>query len=311
MARPALRVVLLLAGLASPAGAQDPPLGRVTFPTSQTGTAHDRFLRGVLYLHSFEYDAAAAEFRAAQQAAPGFAMAHWGEAMTYNHPVWDQQDREAALAALQRLAPTPAARAARVTDPREQAWLGAVEALYGEGDKVRRDTLYATAMERLAREYPRDLEAQTFYALSLMGLSQTTRVVPTYMRAGAIALAAMQANPEHPGAAHYVIHAFDDPVHAPLGLPAARAYSGIAPGAAHAQHMTTHIFLALGMWDQVVSQNIIASGADRSQWKPGHYTSWLGYALLQQGRFKAAKDHLDLVAAEHGRERRRRHGGAL
>jgi tetratricopeptide (TPR) repeat protein len=92
-----------------------------------------------------------------------------------------------------------------------------------------------------------------------------------------------------------VIHAFDDPIHAPLGLHAARAYSGIAPGAAHAQHMTTHIFLALGMWDEVVSQNVIASGADRGKWKPGHYTAWLGYGLLQQGRFAEARQHLELV----------------
>jgi tetratricopeptide (TPR) repeat protein len=94
----------------------------------------------------------------------------------------------------------------------------------------------------------------------------------------------MQRYPDHPGAAHYAIHSFDDPDHAILGLPAARAYSQIAPAAPHAQHMTTHIFLALGMWNEVVSQNIIASGPDRSRWRPGHYTLWLQYGLLQLGR---------------------------
>jgi tetratricopeptide (TPR) repeat protein len=281
--------------LLTPLRAQAPRLGTINFPTSLSGAAEDHFLRGVLYLHSFEYDAAAIEFREAQRLASGYVMAYWGEAMTYNHPVWDQQDRAAALAALGRLAPTSEERASKATDPRERIWLDAVETLYGEGRKVRRDTLYAAAMERLAAQFPDDPEAQTFYALSLMGMSQATRVVPTYMRAGAIALAAVAKNPDHPGAAHYVIHAFDDPIHAPLGLHAARAYSGIAPGAAHAQHMTTHIFLALGMWDDVVSQNVIASGDDRTKWKPGHYTAWLGYGLLQQGRFAESRRHLELV----------------
>jgi hypothetical protein len=99
-------------------------------------------------------------------------------------------------------------------------------------------------MERLHVAYPDDDEAAAFYALSLMGLGQGYRDLPTYMRAGAMALELLSRHPDHPGAAHYVIHAFDDPTHAPLGLPAARAYSRIAPGADHAQHMTTHIFLA-------------------------------------------------------------------
>ena len=292
-----LSVLLLHASLAF---GQAVRLGTITFPTSLHGPAEERFLRGVLFLHSFEYDAAASEFKEAQRLAPGYVMAYWGEAMTYNHPVWDQQDMAAARAALARLAPTSAERLAKATDPRERDWLQAVEILYGEGSKIRRDTLYAAAMERMAGSYPDDLEVQTFYALSLMGMSQGTRVVPTYMRAGAIALAAMQKNPDHPGATHYVIHAFDDPVHAPVGLPAARAYSGIAPGAAHAQHMTTHIFLALGLWDEVVSQNVIASGADRSRWRPGHYTIWLGYGLLQQARFADAKAHLELVRTNLG-----------
>jgi tetratricopeptide (TPR) repeat protein len=238
-------------------------------------------------------------------------MAYWGEAMTYNHPVWDQQDRNAALAALGRLAPTSSERAGKASDPRERAWLEAVEILFGEGSKIRRDTLYAAAMERMAARYPDDLEVQSFYALALMGMSQTTRVVPTYMRAGAIALAAMEKNPDHPGATHYVIHAFDDPIHAPLGLPAARAYSVIAPGAAHAQHMTTHIFLAIGMWAEVVSQNVIASGPDRGRWLPGHYTSWLGYGLLQQGRFADSRAHLDLVRKNLGAGRPGQRGSLM
>ena len=141
---------------------------------------------------------------------------------------------------------------------REKAYLAAVEVLYGEGRKESLDTLYAAEMERLAAAYPDDLEAQTFHALALLGLSQGDRNVPTYMEAGAIALAAFDENPDHPGAAHYAIHSFDDPTHAILAMEAARAYSVIAPDAAHAQHMTTHIFLARGLWDDVVKQNIRA-----------------------------------------------------
>src|SRR5262249_28129455 len=150
--------------------------------------------------------------------------------------------------------------------PREKGYLEAVEALYGDGGKERRDTLYSAVMERLTREFPKDDEAAVLYATALLGLNQSVRDVPTYMRAGAIAEDVFRRNPKHPGAAHMIIHAFDDPVHAPLGLYAAQQYSQIAPSSAHAVHMTTHIFLGLGMWPLVVSQNIIASGPDSSRW---------------------------------------------
>ncbi|MEO8201684.1 MAG: hypothetical protein ABI679_14240, partial [Gemmatimonadota bacterium] len=197
--------------------AQTPRLGTIDFPTSGPPAAQLHFVRGALFLHSFEYEQATAEFQEAQRLAPGFAMAYWGEAMTYNHPVWDEQNQAGAIAALDRLAATPAARASKTADSKEQSWLGAVEALYGGGTKAERDTLYGRAMERMAAKWPDDVEVQLFYSLSLMGLSRTTRVVPTYMRAGAIALAEFEKHPDHPGAAHYVIHAFDDPIHAPLG----------------------------------------------------------------------------------------------
>ena len=137
------------------------------------------------------------------------------------------------------------------------------------------------------------------YATALFGLTQGVRDVPAYMRAGAIAQGVFRRNAQHPGAAHMIIHAFDDPVHAPLGLYAARAYSQIAPAAAHAQHMTTHIFLALGMWPEVVSQNIIAAGPDSARWQAGHSTHWLLYAYLQQGRVEAAR-RLIASLAVHG-----------
>lgn len=276
-----MSVMLLLSLL------QGPKLGTVHFPNSGAPAAQEPFIRGVAYLHSFEYDSAAKAFREAQQRDPAFALAYWGEAMTYTHPVWDQQDAPAARAIL--------ARAPAAATPRERGYLDAARVLYGDGPKPKRDTLYAEAMQALVAAHPEDQEASAFYALALLGLNQGVRDVPTYMKAAAIAEEVFRANPDHPGAAHYLIHSYDDPAHAEQGLPAARAYSKIAPGAAHAQHMTTHIFLALGMWDDVVKQNEIASGPDRNRWVAGHYTSWLGYGLLQQGKLDAARSHLEAM----------------
>jgi tetratricopeptide (TPR) repeat protein len=292
------RLLSLLLGsvLAAPLTAQAPRLGTISFPTSGSPPAQERFIEGVLFLHSFEYESAARAFRAAQEIEPDFAMAYWGEAMTYNHPLWGQWDDSAASGALGRLGETPAARRAKAGTERERMYLEAVEALWADGPKPQRDTAYAEAMERLVHAFPDDDEARAFHALSLLGLSGTTRVFPSYMRAAAVAGEIFRDHPDHPGAAHYLIHSFDDPIHAPLGLPAARAYSGIAPDAAHAQHMTTHIFLALGMWDEVVSQNTIA--ADLTHWGPGHYTAWLGYGLLQQGKYDGAREHLERARGE-------------
>ncbi len=279
-----LQCILLTVLSGFPPLAAQAGLGRISFPTSGAPAAQPEFIRGVLLLHSFQYEEAAEAFQAAQRLDPGFAMAYWGEALTYTHQVWNQQDRGAARAVLARLGATAAARRARAPTPREQGYLGTLEQLYGEGSKPRRDTLYATALEAMVRDYPDDDEAKIFYSVALLGLSQGIRDVPTYIRAGAIASDVFRRNDDHPGAAHFIIHAFDDPVHAPLGLYAARRYSVIAPGASHAQHMTTHIFLALGMWDDVARQNEVAAGPVRTRWRPGHYTHWLVYAYLQQGR---------------------------
>ena len=297
------RFAFLALFVASPLQSQQ--LGTISFPTSATGPTQAAFLRGVLFLHSFEYESAAAAFREAQRLTPQFALAYWGEAMTYTHPVWNEQDVVKARATLSRLASTPAVRRAKAGTPREQLYMDAIEQLYGEGSKPKRDTLYSRAMEQLAAAYPDDDEAQTFYALSLLGLNQGVRDTPTYMRAGAIAQEVLRRNADHPGGAHYTIHAFDDPIHAPLGLRAARLYSKIAPNAPHAQHMTTHIFVAMGMWDDVVSQNIAASGHSHEQWQANHYTAWLGYGYAQQGRMDDARKHLETVRANFRRAPRR------
>lgn len=282
-------------------------LGALSFPNSGAAEAQEPFHRGVLLLHSFEYEDAAASFREARERDPDFALAYWGEAMTYNHPIWNQKDTEAAREVLDRYAPSPAERVARAPTEREAAYLAAVDVLYGEdGSKEHLDTLYSEAMAALVDTYPDDFEARAFHALSLLGLSQGDRDVPTYVEAGTRALDLFRSNPEHPGAAHYVIHAFDDPTHAPLGLEAARAYSEIAPDAAHAQHMTSHIFLARGMWDDVVEANERADGvvdrfraeADRPPTSCGHYNEWLIYGYQQQGRMADAAALLEACRAE-------------
>src|SRR5829696_3083288 len=124
--------VLLALSAATPLAAQSHRLGTISFPNSGPPAAQRPFLRGVLLLHSFEYDDAAAAFREAQRLAPGFALAYWGEAMTRTHPVWNQQAADSARAVLGRLAPTPEARRARAGTPREREYLEAVEILYGE-----------------------------------------------------------------------------------------------------------------------------------------------------------------------------------
>ena len=280
-----------------PAVAQTAGVGDVSFPNSGAPAAQESFLAGLAQLHNFEYDASAALFRQAQQIDPGFALAYWGEAMTYNHPVWMQQDRDAARAALARLAASPEGRLAKAKTERERDYLRAVDVLYGEGDKNVRDVAYADAMAAMYRTYPDDPDAAAFYALSLLGTAHEGRDFATYMRSAAVLEPIFHDHPTHPGAAHYLIHSYDDPVHAPLGLRAARAYSKIAPSAAHAQHMTSHIFVAMGMWDDVVAANEAAmtvvdrarAGRNQPPGACGHYNFWLEYGYLQQGRFRAAK----------------------
>ena len=282
-------------------------LGVIEFANSGDDAAQESFRSGVLFMHNFEYEDAATAFREAQEADPNFALAYWGEALTYNHPIWMVQDRQAAMAVLERLGATPEDRASKAATDREKAYMAAVETLYGnttvsEGkSKEERDDLYSAEMRRLYEAYPEDDEAAAFYALSLLGTAHEGRDFATYMRAAAVVEPIFENNKDHPGAAHYLIHSYDDPVHAPLGLPMARAYSRIAPDAGHAQHMTSHIFVAMGLWDDVVTANEIARDVqnarqvrmDRAPIVCGHYTYWLEYGYLMQGRHEAARDVLD------------------
>ena len=270
--------------------------GKVSLPNSGAEEAQEAFLYGLTQLHNFQHDDAAAAFREAQQIDPGFAMAYWGEAMTYNYPVWADQDRDAAIEVLQRLAVTPQLRQAKAATQREKDYLHAIEILYGEGDKHQRDFAYSAEMARLYQIYPDDQELASFYALSILGTAHQGRDFAIYMRAAAVVQEVFRINPDHPGAAHYLIHSFDDPVHAPLGLRAALLYSEIAPNASHAQHMTSHIFLALGRWPDVVRANqraiAVSNRARQESGRPqrncGHYDSWLAYAYERNNNSAAA-----------------------
>jgi tetratricopeptide (TPR) repeat protein len=295
----ALTVSLLFAG--SPAFA-DSEYGHVDFANSGAPSAQTDFLEGMALLHDFEYPAAAAAFRRAEAADPGFAMAYWGEAMTFNHPIWMEQDLKSARAALNKLATTPIARRARAKIEREKEYLDALEILYGDGSKRERDFRYEDAMAKLHARYPDDVDATAFYGLAILGTAHAGRDIPTYMRAAGVLEEAWVNHHDHPGLVHYLIHSYDDPAHAPLGLRAARIYAKIAPDAGHAQHMTSHIFLALGMWPEVVQANIAAiadvdrvrKAAGKTPVGCGHYSNWLGYAYLQLGQMDKAKSSVAL-----------------
>ncbi|MDQ6690797.1 MAG: hypothetical protein M3Z18_09845 [Gemmatimonadota bacterium] len=276
-----------------------PRLGEIDFPTSASPAAHAAFVRGVLFMHNFHYPQAADAFRQAQKLDQTDVMSFWGEAMTYTHPVWNEQDTAAADAVLRRLGPTREARLAKARTPSERRWLNAVETLYDpSGTKAQRDTAYAAEMASMHQADPQNVEATTFYALSLLGLSQGDRDVATYQKAYTLLVPVFASHPHHPGAAHYLIHATDDPAHAALGLDAANAYSEIAPSAGHAIHMTSHIFLALGKWDEVVSANRRAQATVRAGVVSPHVVHWLHYGLIQQGRYREADRWLDSMATQ-------------
>ena len=305
-------VGLLLAGLyGADAAAQAPrkavELGTINFPSSAKPAAQAPFLTGVKALYNFEFDIAGEVFREAQKADPGFALAYWGEAMSYNHPLWAQQDLPAARKVMERLASTAAARAAKAPAGKERELIESIEVLFGAGDKLTRDIAYADALKAMHARRPADDEIAILYSLALLGTGRpgvsNTR---NAMQAAAIAQGIFQRNPKHPGAAHYIIHSFDDPDHAILSLTAAREYSKIAPSAAHALHMPSHIFVQLGMWDDVVASNVVAYKAavdlaDAKNLPRGredfHTLGWLQYAYLQLGKFDEAQTCVDQAKA--------------
>ena len=302
--RSSLAVVLVVAAVAL-AGQQRASIGRVTFPNSGASAAQADFLRGVAWLHSFGYEDAIDAFRSAQKVDPGFALAYWGEAMSFSQPLWFYEEVPQGRAALAKLAPTPEARLARAATERERGFIRAVDALFGLGDQGARHRAYSSVMAKLAADYPADDEAQTFYALSLLAmLPRGDAALPLRRQAGAIAEKVFARSPRHPGAAHYILHAYDHGTLAGRALPAARAYAEIAPAASHALHMPAHTFLQVGLWDE-------ASVSDEASWNASiawakrrglpissrdyHSLAWLQYEWTQQGRFSKTREAIAFV----------------
>jgi hypothetical protein len=252
-------------------------LGSLQFNATGPRDCQTQAREGLLLLHSFVYDEARAAFRKAEAAAP-CPIAFWGEAMTYDHPLWGEGNPDAARAALAKLPQT------RVS-PLEAGLIKAARALYGPGDWQARHEAWLSALSQLHAQLPHEDEAALFHALALYVNSRHGADDARAMEAARIAQQVFARNPDHPGAAHYLIHAADSPKHAGLALAAARKYAQIAPAAAHALHMPSHIFVQLGMWRDVEMSNIAAFAASESKQRPDwHSFRWLAAARLELNR---------------------------
>jgi hypothetical protein len=297
--RAALAILLLAAPASFAIQPAPSDLGTINFPTSASRDAQAHFLRGLAWLYNFGYDEAGHEFRDAQRIEPGFAMAYWGEALSQYHPVWHQQNDDRGREALARLGDTPSARATKAGTQRERAYLAAIEMLFGIGDPIVRQAAYAKAMAEVAQAYPDDPEAACLYAFAVLGTAPPEGAGARLELAGSIAERVFARNPHHPGAAHAIIHAFDDREHSARALGAARAYAQIAPASSHARHMPAHIFLQLGMWEEAAASDAAAfaisdaavrqKGASLAE-RDYHPLTWLVYEYLQQGRYAKARD---------------------
>lgn len=298
-------IALVFCATISLVNAQRGTVGTVTFPTSGSPAAQADFSRGVAWLHSFGYEEAIDAFRLAQKIDPDFVMAYWGESLSFSQPLWFFEEPDKGRAALAKLGSTPESRMARAKTPREQGYLRAVEALWGPGDAAARGRAYAEQMAKVAAANPSDDEAQLFHALALLGTMPVgDAALPIRRQAGAIAERVFAKNPNHPGAAHYILHAYDHAILAPRGLAAARAYAKIAPASSHALHMPAHAFVQLGLWDEAAATDEASWNASIA-WASGkklsvairdyHSLTWLQYEWLQQGRFTRAKDALAFV----------------
>jgi tetratricopeptide (TPR) repeat protein len=264
-------------------------LGRVLFPISCAGSVQEQFNRGVALLHSFAYTAAEKTFRSVADADPKCAMAHWGMAMTHFHQLWEPPLTPEAVSVGQE--EIRRAQQLRAGSERERQFIDALALIYQDAATVpysTRASKYERAMREVARANSKDVEAQVFYALALLAnASPTDKTHAKQKEAVALLEPLDRSYPEHPGIPHYLIHACDNAELAAKGLPAARAYSQIAPSAPHALHMPSHIFTRLGLWDDSIASNLAAREAARKQGDMGeelHAMDYLMYAYLQSGR---------------------------
>lgn len=287
--------------------AESDQLGTLELNVSCHEAARPYFEKGLKLLHNFEYDDAADAFIEAQKIDSTCALAFWGEAMTHNHPLWRQQDFEKGKAALEKLAETAEERAKLTVTELEKDLFMSAEIMYGDADvpKKKRDSLYSDHFSKLYKKYPDNHEISAFYALSILGAVPYGWDMEAAERSARIVKGVIDENPNHPGALHYLIHSYDDPGHAPMALPAARAYSVVAADATHALHMPSHIFVSVGMWDEVVKSNI-ASWEASMKWAAKsekaenfgsyHALHWWMYGLTQKGEYAEAKKLLEKMA---------------
>jgi tetratricopeptide (TPR) repeat protein len=278
---------------------EDSHLGEIHFKVTGSPEAQPFFEEGLLLLHSFEFDDSRTAFLKAQELDPNFVMAYWGEAMSYNHPLWRSQDYfkgKAVLDSIGTLADSLLLE--KGTEIERDLWQS-LKVLYAEeGGKSTRDKAYSDYMADLYKKHPGNHEIAAFYALSILGAVPIGRDQKAYEKGAEIAKGIIKENPHHPGALHYLIHSYDDPTHAQFALNAANSYSKVAPDAAHALHMPSHIFVAMGMWDDVVTSNIASWGASVNRMhrknldndaQSYHALHWLLYGYLQQGKHKTAQ----------------------
>src|SRR5271165_1356870 len=264
-------------------------LGTVSFPISCRPEVQQLFDRGVALLHSFAYVAAVNAFRSVAAQDSRCAMAHWGIAMTYFQQLWDPPLSLTTIPIAQR--EIQLAQQAKARTVRERKFIQALSLIYQDADTVAYRTRalnYERAMKELVAEYRKDVEAQVFYALALLAnASPTDKVHANQKEAADLLEPLFRAYPQHPGIPHYLIHAYDNAELASRDLPAARAYSEIAPSAPHALHMPSHIFTRLGLWEASIQSNVAARNAAHLQGDKGeelHAMDYLVYAYLQVGR---------------------------
>lgn len=267
-------------------------LGTVSFPTSCKPAVQQEFERAVALLHSFTYKAAQEAFDEVAKQDPRCAIAHWGSAMTHYHQLWDLPPSPQDAAAGKRTIDQATALDA---SERERGYLQALSIVFTDAATApykARAMDYEAAMKRLAMANPNDVESQVFYALALISnASPQDRSHQRQKEAADILEPLYRRYPDHPGIAHYLIHACDNQEMASRGLPAAKLYASIAPSAPHALHMPSHIFTRLGLWDESVASNMAARDAARDQRDTGeelHAMDYLVYAYLQSGRDQEA-----------------------
>lgn len=274
-------------------------LGTVHFPISCAASVQKPFARGVALLHSFWYEEAEKEFLDIAKDDSHCAMAHWGVAMSLWHQLWNEPDAKVIARGLAEVKTAEGLEGNATA--REKAYVSAVAAFYSDSAKLdhkARAKAYSDAMKKIYQNYPDDHEAAVFYALSLLASEpHDDATFANRKEAAAILEKLFAIEPDHPGVAHYLIHAYDKPQLAQLGIPAARRYAQIAPAAPHALHMPSHIFARVGLWQDDINSNLASVAATRKTAAMGmggeghqfHAMSFLFYAYMQSGRESQAK----------------------